>query len=79
MFAQLRDARREALESGDREGLRRAAHKLAGSFALYGFDWAAGQCRALERDAASGERAELARTIAAVRDHIDRVEVAPPA
>src|SRR5204863_8367561 len=30
-----------AIESGDRAELKRLAHRLAGSFALYGFRWAA--------------------------------------
>ena len=63
------------LEQGDRARFRRLAHKLAGSFALYGFDWAAEQCRALERDAADGDAGNLARRAAAVRAHLDEVKV----
>jgi PAS domain S-box-containing protein len=65
-----------ALDSDDREGVRRAAHKLAGSFALYGFEWAADHCRALERDAARGERESLARRIESLQDHLQNVTVA---
>jgi hypothetical protein len=42
---------------------------------LYGFRWAASQCRSLERDAPGGEPAELRRVAAAVRAHLDVVKV----
>ncbi len=61
-----------SLAAGDRDEVRRAAHKLAGSFALYGFDWAAEHCRSLERDAHSGEAPGLGAMIVALRDHLDR-------
>jgi HPt (histidine-containing phosphotransfer) domain-containing protein len=65
----------EALAALDRARFRKLAHKLAGSFNLYGFRWAAAQCKALERAAPDGERAELARAAAAVRAHLDTVQV----
>jgi CheY-like chemotaxis protein len=65
----------QALAVGDREKFRRLAHKLAGSFALYGFKWAGAQCRALQDAAAQGEAADLVRRVAAVRTHLDRVEI----
>jgi len=64
-----------ALAGGDRVRFRRLAHKLAGSFELYGFRWAAAQCRALERDAATGDAGSLARGATAVRAHLDTVKV----
>ena len=70
----------DALAAGDRPRFKRLAHKLAGSFHLYGFQWAAGECRSLESAALAGDAAELARGTEAVRTHLDtvRVEVALP-
>jgi PAS domain S-box-containing protein len=64
-----------ALAAGDREKFRRLAHKLAGSFALYGFKWAGAQCRALQDAAAQGEAADLALRVSALRAHLDHVEI----
>jgi PAS domain S-box-containing protein len=64
---------RAALAGGDRAAFRRLAHKLAGSFVLYGFAWAAEQCRRLEQDAREGDAAELERRAAEVRAHLDSV------
>jgi HPt (histidine-containing phosphotransfer) domain-containing protein len=64
----------EALAADDRTRFRKLAHKLAGSFVLYGFDWAADQCRDLERDAAKGDAADLQKRAAAVRSHLDAVK-----
>jgi HPt (histidine-containing phosphotransfer) domain-containing protein len=55
--------------------LRRCAHRLAGSFALYGFAWAAAQCRALEHDAQDGGQRSLEERVAAVRAHLDCVTI----
>jgi len=63
------------LAADDRVRFKRLAHKLAGSFTLYGFRWAAAQCRALERDAAAGGADELQHRAAAVRAHLDTVKV----
>jgi CheY-like chemotaxis protein len=65
----------QALAAGDREKFRRLAHKLAGSFALYGFKWAGAQCRALQDAAAQGEAADLARRVGAVREHLNNVVI----
>src|SRR5690606_26013666 len=64
-----------ALAAGDRIAFRRLAHRLAGSFALYGFDWAAAQCRALAADVGNGDAAALRAQIDAVRAHFAEVEV----
>jgi HPt (histidine-containing phosphotransfer) domain-containing protein len=64
-----------ALGAGDRARFKRVAHKLAGSFNLYGFRWAAEQCRALEKAASSADTADLARGTEAVRAHLDAVKV----
>ena len=55
--------------------LNRSAHKLSGSFALYGMRWAADHCRALELDAASGEVPRLADMIARLRAHLDAIKL----
>jgi CheY-like chemotaxis protein len=65
----------QALAAGDREKFRRLAHKLAGSFALYGFRWAGAQCRALQDASAQGEAADLARRVSALRAHLDKVVI----
>jgi len=64
-----------ALAGGDREAFRRLAHRLAGSFALYGFGWAAARSRALERDALAGDPAALAAGVAALRAHLGGVTI----
>jgi HPt (histidine-containing phosphotransfer) domain-containing protein len=64
-----------ALSATDRVRFKRLAHKLAGSFHLYGFRWAAEQCRSLEKAATDGEAADLARATEALREHLDTVKV----
>jgi CheY-like chemotaxis protein len=64
-----------ALAAGDRALFKRLAHRLAGSFALYGFRWAAAQCRGIEKDAAAGEPAELLGRAAAVRAHLEGARI----
>jgi PAS domain S-box-containing protein len=64
-----------SLEKDDRAGARRLAHKLAGSFSLYGFKWAADQCRQLERGAPATDLPELQQRIEAVRAHLDSVQL----
>jgi PAS domain S-box-containing protein len=64
-----------AMEAGGRDEVRRTAHQLAGSFALYGFLWASDQCRWIERnfsDVAPGRVGELARELGT---HLDTVEI----
>ena len=68
-----------ALRHGDREQVRRVAHQLAGSFALYGFRWAADHCKKLELEAAAGDADRLGEMIARLRDHLENVEVTPAA
>lgn len=65
----------QALDADERATVARIAHRLAGSFALYGFAAAGRQCLELERAAASGAEAELRRRIEAVRCGLDTVEV----
>ena len=64
-----------SLARGQRAAARRLAHKLAGSFSLYGFKWAAGQCRVLEQTAEGGDRDELTERIEFVRRHLESAQV----
>jgi PAS domain S-box-containing protein len=64
---------RAALAAGGREEARRLAHKLAGSFSLYRFEWAAAASRALQQDAAGGDLAELARRCESLQAHLEGV------
>ena len=76
-----------ALDQGDIPHAMRLAHKLAGSFGLYGFVWAAGQCRSIERaltggatahgSASSVALAELSTATRNLRHHLDTVEIRP--
>src|SRR5690606_37742565 len=65
------DAIGAALARGERETLRRLAHKLAGSFSLYGFRWAAAECRAIERAAEGASAEKLAARLDEVRRHLE--------
>lgn len=62
-----------ALEAGDREALRKHAHKLAGSFALYGFTRAVRESRAIHDAAKDGDTASLAARVAALKAHLETV------
>lgn len=64
-----------ALEAGARGELRRLAHRLVGSFALYGFRWASKQCQRIERDVERDLRQHLADLLAALRRHLETVEI----
>jgi two-component system response regulator BaeR len=64
-----------ALSADDRMAVKRLAHKLAGSFALYGFRWAAAECRGIQLEALTADNAALAVRVAAVRAHLDATEL----
>ncbi len=66
-----------ALAAGERESARKLAHKLAGSFALYGFAWASAESRSIQREAAEGELAPLRARCDALREHLDTFKLAP--
>ncbi len=68
---------RSALEGGEREQARRIAHKLAGGFSLYRFEWAAAASRELQRDAADGDLASLARRCGVLQAHVQGVRLRP--
>ncbi len=64
-----------SLARGQRAAARRLAHKLAGGFSLYGFKWAAAQCRLIEQTAEGGDRDELTERIEFVRRHLESAQV----
>jgi PAS domain S-box-containing protein len=64
----------EALADGKRDRLRRAAHRLAGSLAMYGCAWAAEHCRDIELAADAIEPGDLAVRAQALMRHIRRLE-----
>jgi PAS domain S-box-containing protein len=64
-----------ALQAGDGAQARAHAHKLAGSLALYGFRWAAGQGKMIEKRAGTGALSGLAAEAAALRRHLETVKV----
>jgi signal transduction histidine kinase/CheY-like chemotaxis protein len=64
-----------ALAAGDAEKARTLAHKLAGSLSLYGFRWAAGQGKLIERRARARALEGLAEEAAALCRHLNEVKV----
>jgi CheY-like chemotaxis protein len=72
---EMADALARALVAGTAEAARALAHKLAGSLALYGFDWAAQQSRMIEKRARENRLEGLAGEAAALRRHLDGVRV----
>jgi CheY-like chemotaxis protein len=69
------DALARAVAAGTAEPARALAHKLAGSFALYGFHWAAGQGKMIEKRARENRMDGLAAEVDALRRHLDGVQV----
>jgi signal transduction histidine kinase/CheY-like chemotaxis protein len=64
-----------ALAAGDRTQLRSVAHRAAGGLALFGFQWAAWQSRAISSHAAQGDTQALQQEIERLRRHLDDVRV----
>nr|WP_255428073.1 response regulator [Ramlibacter cellulosilyticus] len=71
----LVDHMADALAAGDRTQLRTVAHRAAGGLALFGFQWAAWQSRAISAHAADGSEDALRGDIERLRRHLDEVEV----
>jgi CheY-like chemotaxis protein/HPt (histidine-containing phosphotransfer) domain-containing protein len=65
----------EALAAGDREQLRTVAHRAAGGLALFGFQWAAWQSRAISAGAAHRDAQALREEVERLRRHLDEVRV----
>lgn len=72
---ELLDELQAASAAGNRALLQRHAHRLAGSFAIYGFKWAAVEAQAIGADAAHADAADLEKRAVALRAHLDRVVI----
>lgn len=68
-----------AILARDHEIVRRLAHKLAGSFAVFGFEWAASTCKEIEKSAGTDPSAlvSIKAKAEALAQHLDTVEVRP--
>jgi CheY-like chemotaxis protein len=66
---------RAALAAGDRPALRRLAHRLAGSYAMYGFRWAAARARQLESAAVEADPGALALGMRELEEHMERADI----
>lgn len=71
----LIEALDQAMRQDDRAEVRRIAHQLAGSFALYGFGWASERSRWLEKNFREAAPAEVQALAGALRRHLDTVEI----
>ena len=69
------DEMTRALQAGEREAVRRLAHRLAGSFALYGFRWAARASAEIERGADALSADELHGRIDELHAHLRTADV----
>jgi FOG: HPt domain len=66
---------RQALARGELDAVRRLAHRLAGSFALYGYSWAAQGCQQIEHAPADADPLQLEAQLGALRRHLETVRV----
>jgi PAS domain S-box-containing protein len=64
-----------AMEADDRAEVRRIAHQLAGSFALYGFAWASELSRWIEKNFGDIEPARLQQLAGELRDHLATADI----
>jgi signal transduction histidine kinase/CheY-like chemotaxis protein/HPt (histidine-containing phosphotransfer) domain-containing protein len=77
-LASRKEALREmvrAVHDDDRSLIRGLAHRMAGSFALYGYQWASQACQRLELDADKLAPAEALNQLSALLQHLDSVRV----
>jgi two-component system response regulator BaeR len=65
----------QACEAGDADQLRQLAHRLSGSFALYGFRWAASHCKHIEREADCFVPDAIEEGLALLRHYLANVPV----
>lgn len=72
---QMVEAMAAALAADDRVQLRTMAHRAAGGLALFGFQWAAWQSRAISAAAAQGDAQALKEDIVKLREHLLAVQV----
>lgn len=71
------DAIAQALAEGNRDHVRRLAHRACGALSLVSLHWAARQCRALEQGAGHDSVDDLGRRITELRDHLGKVRAEP--
>src|SRR5207247_263652 len=64
---ELLDEMPAALAAGDRTHFKRCAHRLAGSFALYGFAGAGAECRAIRHAGRDDERVDASTCAREIR------------
>jgi signal transduction histidine kinase/CheY-like chemotaxis protein len=69
------EAMARALAAGDREDVQFLAHRASGGLGTMGLQWAARQCRMMERDALSVPADALERRIAGLREHLRKVRI----
>jgi PAS domain S-box-containing protein len=69
------DRMRGACATGNTIELQQLAHRLAGSFALYGFRWAAGHCQLIEREAERLDPVAIREHLDVLYDHLGNVPV----
>jgi len=77
-LASRKEALREmvrAVQDNDRALIRGLAHRMAGSFALYGYHWASQACQRLELEADRLQPAEALNQLSALLTHLDSVQV----
>lgn len=65
----------ETLTTGNVAELQQLAHRLAGSFALYGFRWASSHCQFMEREAEHLDQVSIEKHLALLRQHLREVPV----
>ena len=65
----------KAVEDGDRDCLRKLAHRLAGSFTLYGFEWAGAHCRMIEVEAATLSAETIETHLLKLKRHLEDVRI----
>ena len=68
---------REAMSIIDHESVRQLAHKLAGSLAVFGFEWASSTCKEIEKLAGTDQLALMKIKTEMLSQHLDGVQVRP--
>lgn len=69
------EAMARALAAGDREDVQFLAHRASGGLGTMGLQWAARQCRMIERDALGVPAEALRRRIVGLREHLRNVRI----
>ena len=69
------DTLEQAYAAGNPADVRKLAHRLTGSFALYGFRWAADHCKIIEREAEGLGQNGIEERLASLRHHLRTVPI----